>query len=433
MASDAGLIRAIGTRRLTAMIVNATVGAGIFVLPATAAAELGPAAPFAYIVCAVAMAGIVTCIAAAGSRVAATGGIYAYTAAAFGPFAGFLAGVLTWVSFTFGVAGIASALMASFAVTWAPAGDGAVRFAIMSTIVAALAWVNVRGVALGGRLVEVMTVAKLLPLAVLVAAGLWFAPVNPTTWLPFPEPTAVGRTAVLLIFAFLGIELAILPSGEVRDPAKTLPPAIFLALSFTTVLYLTIQTVVQNALGTDMAAAAAAPLAAAAARLLGRGGETLVLAGAAVSMFGYMAGDMLSTPRALFALARDGFLPKALGEVHQRFRTPWLAIWVHAAIVIALATGNRFAELIIVANVSTLLLYLFCVAAAYRLEQLGITANGAPMTLPAGPLIPIAATALIVWLLAQATAREFGVTGAVLAAASAMYAWKSRGRPNVAD
>jgi APA family basic amino acid/polyamine antiporter len=433
MPSDTGLIRSIGARRLTAMIVNATVGAGIFVLPATAAAELGPAAPFAYIVCALAMAGIVTCIAAAGSRVAATGGIYAYTAAAFGPFAGFLAGVLTWVSSTFGVAGIASALMASLAVTWAPAGDGAVRLAIMSTIVAALAGVNVRGVSPGGRLIEVMTAAKLLPLAVLVAAGLWFAPVNPATWLPLPEPAVVGRTAILLIFAFLGIELAILPSGEIRDPAKTLPRAIFLALTFTTVLYLTIQTVVQGVLGADMADSAAAPLAAAAARLLGRGGETLVLAGAAVSMFGYMAGDMLSTPRALFALARDGFLPKALGDVHQRFRTPWLAIWVHAAIVIALAAGNRFAELIIVANVSTLLLYLSCVAAAYRLQQLGMRANGAAMSLPAGPLIPVAAIVLIVWLLAQATAREFIMTGGFLAVAAAMYAWKSRGRPIVTD
>jgi basic amino acid/polyamine antiporter, APA family len=415
------------------MIVNATVGAGIFVLPATAAADLGPSAPFAYIVCAVAMACIVTCVAAAGSRVATTGGIYAYTAAAFGPFAAFLAGALTWVSASFGVAGIASALVASLAVTWTPAGDGAMRLAILSTIVAALAWVNVRGVALGGRLVEAMTVAKLLPLFVLIAAGLWFAPVNPTTWLPVPEASAIGRTAILLIFAFVGIEVAIVPSGEIRDPSNTLPRAVFLALAFTTLLYLMIQAVVQSALGTDMADATAAPLAAAASRLIGRGGEILVLAGAAVSMLGYMAGDMLGTPRALFALARDGAIPAALADVHRQFRTPWVAICVHAAIVIALAAGNRFTELAIIANVSTLLLYLFCVAAAYRLQQRGVRADGAPLVLPGGPLVPLAAAVLILWLLAQATARELALTGALLAMASAIYAWNSRRQPAVTD
>ena len=93
MRSDPGFVRALGVRQLTASIINVTIGAGIFVLPAAAAATLGAAAPLAYIVCAVLMALIVCCFASAGSRVSLTGGLYAYVEVAFGPFVGFLAGV----------------------------------------------------------------------------------------------------------------------------------------------------------------------------------------------------------------------------------------------------------------------------------------------------------------------------------------------------
>ena len=92
------LVRAISCRALTASIINTTVGAGIFVLPATVAARLGAAAPLAYVACAGLMALIVLCFAAAGSRVSLTGGLYAYIEVAFGTFVGFLAGVLYWLT-----------------------------------------------------------------------------------------------------------------------------------------------------------------------------------------------------------------------------------------------------------------------------------------------------------------------------------------------
>ena len=120
--------------------------------------------------------------------------------------------------------------------------------------------------------------------------------------------------------------MALVPSGEVRDPRRTVPRAIFLALGLTTLLYLAIQAVAQGVLGAEMAQHAEAPLAAAASRFLGEGGRLLVLAGGAVSMFGYMCGDMLGSPRALYAFGRDGFLPRALARVHPSFHTPYVAI-----------------------------------------------------------------------------------------------------------
>jgi amino acid transporter len=420
--AEAGLVRAIGVGRLTAILINVTVGAGIFVLPATAAAQLGHAAPFAYIVCVGAMALIVTCIAAAGSRVSLTGGIYAYTECALGPFVGFLAGALYWASASFGVASVTTALVGSIAVLWPPADQGVMRVGIVGATLAGLAWVNVRGVTFGSRVVEVLTVAKLLPLAVLVGAGLWLSPIDPQAWLPVPSASAVGQTAIVLLFAFVGIEVALVPSGEIKEPARTVPRAAFLALTFTTLLYLAIQAVAQGVLGDSMKDHAAAPLAETAARLLGQGGGLLILAGTAISMFGYVSGDLLCTPRVLFAFGRDRLLPRALASVHPRFHTPWLAILVHAVIVAALSTTGSFTELVVMANVSILILYLLCAVAAYQLQRRDVRAGGTPLMLPGGPLIPAAASAIILWLLWQATARELLVTGGVMGAAAALYA-----------
>src|SRR5437763_2841525 len=107
-SSEGSLVRALGTWGLAASIVNITVGGGIFRLPAAAAGALGPAAPLAYIVCAVAMGLIVLCFAEAGSRVSLTGGLYAYVEVAFGPLVGFLTGVMLWAGVTAATAAVAS-------------------------------------------------------------------------------------------------------------------------------------------------------------------------------------------------------------------------------------------------------------------------------------------------------------------------------------
>jgi basic amino acid/polyamine antiporter, APA family len=425
--SEAGLLRAIGARQLTASIINVTIGAGIFVLPAAAAAGLGPAAPMAYIVCAVLMALIVCCIASAGSRVSLTGGLYAYVGVAFGPFVGFLAGVLYFLMATFAVASVASAFAGSVGVL-APAMTGpSGRALLIAALFAVLAAVNVRGVKPGVRLVEAVTVAKLLPLLVLVGAGIWFVDTAFLRWPAMPEASAVGRTAIVLIFAFVGLEIALMPSGEVRDPTRTVPRALFSALAITTTLYLLIQTVAQGLLGPSIATFADAPLAEAASRVLGAGGRLLVLAGAAISMFGYVSGDMLGSPRTLFAFARDGVLPAAVARIHPRFHTPYIAIVIYAVLVAAVAVSSSFTQLAILANVAALTLYLMCVAASFELQRRDVRSGGVPFALPAGPVVPLLAASVIVWMLSHATRREFAVEAIVLAAAAAFYAIRTRG------
>jgi APA family basic amino acid/polyamine antiporter len=424
---EAGLVRAIGARQLTASIINVTIGAGIFVLPAVAAARLGASAPLAYIVCAVLMALIVCCVAAAGSRVSLTGGLYAYVGVAFGPLVGFLAGVLYFLMATFAVASVASAFAGSVGALWPAATAPAVRAILIVALFAGLAAVNVRGVKPGVGVVEVMTIAKLLPLLTLVGVGIWSVNPEYIRWPALPPASAVGETAIVLIFAFVGLEIALVPSGEVRDPTRTVPRALFSALAITTTLYLLIQTVAQGLLGPSISTYAAAPLAEAAGRVLGSGGRLLVLAGAVISMFGYVSGDMLGSPRALFAFARDGMLPAAVARIHPRFQTPYVAIVLYAAVVATVAVSSSFTQLAVLANVAALTLYLMCVAGSYELQRRDVRAGGLPFAVPAGPLIPVLATCVIVWMLSHVTRREFTIEGLVLATAALVHLARRRG------
>src|SRR5437773_8005387 len=143
-SSERALVRALGVRSLTASIVNMTIGAGIFVLPAAVAAGLGAAAPLAYVLCAALMALIVSCFAAAGSRVSLTGGLYAYVGVAFGPFIGFLASVLYQLMAAFAVASVASAFAGSVAAVWAPAATPARRGVLLVVLLVAVAAANFR-------------------------------------------------------------------------------------------------------------------------------------------------------------------------------------------------------------------------------------------------------------------------------------------------
>ena len=338
---DSQLVRVIGTRELTASIINVTIASSIFVMPGTVAAGLGAAAPVAYLVCASLMALIALCFAAAGSRVTVTGGLYAYIDIAFGGFAGFIGGFLYWSTACLSVASVATAFAGSLGVFSPALGAGIPRATLLVVLFTALALVNIRGIKPGIRLIEAITAAKLVPLLVLVCVGLWSLNVE---YLKAPMPTMsqVGQVSILLIFAFVGVEVALTPSGEVRDSARTVPRAILSALSIATVIYIAVQTVAQGVLGPDLPMYKDAPLAETAGRLLGDAGRLFLLAGGTISIFGYVAGDMLGTPRALLALARDGVLPRAIATVHPRYRTPAVAIVIYACVVAALAISSTF-------------------------------------------------------------------------------------------
>lgn len=419
--ADEQLVRAIGVPALTANIVNSTIGAGIFVLPALAAKGLGPAAPLAFLVCALAMVLFVTCFAVAGSRVSLTGGLYAYVEVAFGPYVGFLAGALYCLTAIAAVAGVVNVFVNSMAGLVPLLANPVVRVVVMALVYGTLVAINVRGVRAGAGAVTVVTLAKLLPILLFTCVGIFF--INPAnfTWSAWPGSKALGDSVVVLMFAFVGIEVALIPSGEVKNPARTVPRAAYFALVITTVIYIVIQLVAQGTLGPDLANHPNTPLAEAAATFLGNLGRTILLAGATISAFGFVTSDILSSPRMLFAFGRDGALPAWFAHVHPRHRSPDVAIITYAVIALALSITSTFEALAVLSNVAVLLMYLLSCAGCWVLIWRDVRADGAPFNFPGVKIVPALAIITILWILAHATLHEFAVTGIVLAIASVLY------------
>ena len=418
---DHQLIRAIGVPGLTANIVNSTIGAGIFVLPALVAKGLGSAAPIAFICCAIAMVLFVTCFAIAGSRVSLTGGLYAYVEVAFGRYVGFLAGVLYGITALGAVAGVVNVLVNSIAVIAPFLGVGVMRVIVMIAVYGLLVGINVRGVRGGAGAVTVVTLAKLLPLLLFICAGIFFIHPANLTWNAWPSSKAVGDNVILLIFAFVGIEVALIPSGEVKNPARTVPRSAYIALVVTTIIYITIQLVAQGTLGADLANYKDAPLAEAAAKFLGNIGRTILIAGATISAFGFVTSDILSSPRMIFAFGRDGALPAFFAHVHPRYRSPDVAIITYAVLAFSLSVTGTFEQLAVLSNVAVLLMYLLCCAGCWFLVQRDVRTEGQPFNFPGMKIVPALAIIAIIWILSHATVREFAVNGILLALASVVY------------
>lgn len=413
------LIRAVGVWGLAASIFNVTVGGGIFRLPASAAADAGSAAPFVYLICAAVMACVVLCFAEAGSRVALTGGPYAYVEAVFGRYVGFLSGVLLWVLGTTAMAGVASAMSEQIEALFGVQG---IRMPIIVSAFLLLTIVNIRGVKQGTRLIVGLSIAKLLPLIAFVAIGAFFLQPANLAIHDVPPASNMARAAIVLVFAFTGVESALVPSGEVKDPARTVPRAIAIAMISITLLYLAVHLIAEGMLGDQLAVSTAAPLAFAAEAFLGTPGRLLLLVGAAISMFGYVSGMTLAMPRALYRFAEDGLLPRVVGAVHPGYRTPHVAIIVQSTLVCLLAVFNSFEKMAVLSNLSALLLYAGCAVATILLRKRGIRQEGAlPFSVPGGPIIPIITVGLIVWLLTSITSGEWTVLVGTLIVATIFY------------
>lgn len=320
---DEGLLRAIGVRALGISIVNLVVGGGIFVLPGLIAVRLGPAAIVAYLVCSLAVALVFLCFAEIGSRITRSGGAYAYIEEAFGPFAGFIASMLFWFGWSvLSDAAITVAMVETMALAFPMLAEPVPRGILIIALFTFLAAVNIMGVKSGVRLLVFNTMAKLVPLLLLLAVGLFainFENLAITEW---PSISSIGTGAIILFFAFAGAESGLSASGEIKNPAKTVPLGLLVGLTGILVLYVGLQTVAQGVLGAELANNTEAPLAAVAAEVFGEWGAKMLLVGGVISIYSTVSGDMLSAPRVVFASARDNNLPRFLATVHPQYKTP---------------------------------------------------------------------------------------------------------------
>ena len=424
-----GLVRVIGVGALGLSVVNMVVGAGIFVLPGRIAAELGSAAILAYLVCSAAVALVFLCFAEIGSRITRSGGAYAYIEEAFGPFAGFIASILFWFGFSaLSDAAITVAMVETMALAFPVLGASIPRAVFIIALFVFLTVVNIRGVKSGVRLYVFNTLAKLIPLLLLLAVGLFAINMEHLAIPEWPSAQAVGAGAIMLFFAFTGAESALNASGEINNPSKTVPMGLLFGIGTLLVLYIGLQTVAQGVLGPELANQTEAPLAAVAVEVFGGWGGKMLLAGVVISIYGAISGDMLGAPRVIFASSLDDNLPKFLSKVHPKYKTPHVAVIFFAVVVCAFALSGTFRYLAVFATGSLLLIDLGVSLAVLRLRQRDGLPRAGEFRLPFGPLIPLLSCLIVGWLLLQVPAEEAISIAGLIGASAIVYAIRARVR-----
>jgi basic amino acid/polyamine antiporter, APA family len=415
-----GLTRAIGVRKLTISVVNLTIGAGIFAMPAVVAGHLGEAGVLAYLICGFLLALVLLCFVEIGSGISTTGGVYEYVGLAFGPYAGFLTNML-FAGFALSAdAAVANVLIDNLSLILPVAKLPVVRFILMVFIFGSIGWMNVLGLKQGLKLVMLFTLAKLIPLVILVVLGSFYIEPANLVWKETPSPQSLSETALILFFAFGGgAEATLNATGEIRDPARTIPRGILLGALAVFIIYVAVHVVAQGVLGSQLPLTGEAPLAAVANKFAGSYGTWLMLVGAIVSCFGLIGGDILASSRLPYAAARDGLLPAFIAEIHPRFVTPYWSVIVYAGIGFILAVSGGFRQLAILSSVAILLVYVGVILATIKLRQ--SRKSGGGFRLPGGITVPVMALLVTGWFLTSLTKQEVIASAIFIALFSGIY------------
>ncbi|PHR14999.1 MAG: amino acid permease [Aequorivita sp.] len=418
---DEGLKRKVDVLGLSANIINIIIGSGIFVLPAIVASYMGASSIIAYLFCGLLMAMVMLCFAETGSKVTNTGGPYTYIETAFGDYPGFVAGIFAVGSNLFADAAVSNALVNVVAAAYPIFENGWPRFLFLFILFYGLVYINVIGLKQGMGLVKFNTIIKLIPLLLLVFIGFKDVSVSNLYFEHLPSIRTLGETSLILFFAFQGCETGIIVGGEVINPKRTIPRAILISIVTVVVVYVLIQTVSQGVLGDALPNFKAAPLAETARVVFGPYGYMLLIVGAVISMFGYMSGTILNSPRIVYALARDKVIPiNALSKIHKSFATPHIAIIIYATIGFILAVTGSFEQLVVIASSAMLMLYLGVALSVIKLRNSKEKYTGG-FKIPGGWTIPILAIAIILYFLSSLSSNEIIGTAIVLGALTLIF------------
>jgi amino acid transporter len=410
---------------MTALVINCIIGNGIFGMPSELTRLLGRASPISMIIGGLATALIIACFAEVASQFSEPGGLYLYVRTAFGRFAGMQVGWFNLLAAVGGGAGNASLFMIYLARFFPSAERGIKRALLLAVLISIPTIANYIGVRTGARLTNFLTVAKLLPLALIIAMGIarfghHFELLQPR------EVTSPGLGAwlsalLLLLFAYGGFENALIPAGEVKDPRRTIPFALLGGLFGCIVVYTLVQFVTVATIG---ASPTNQPLAQTASTLIGAIGGMFVTIGVMISTYGWLSGGILNVPRLACSLAAQGDAPAFFGELHPRFNVPSSAILLYASLVWLLAATGAYLWLAVLTAGAMIISYSTTCAALIRLRKRQPEVNA--WRIPFGR--EAAVIAILIWLaaLTRLHAREALLMGITAMIATANWWWAKR-------
>jgi len=408
--------------------INGIVGTGIFLLPNKAYSIIGSASLGVLLFDAVIAGCIALCFAEAASLFTRNGGPYLYAKHALGDFWAFEVGVLKWIVTVIAWAamavGFATALGAAIP---ALSGDFA-KDVISFILIVGLTIVNIFGVNVSKFVNNLITISKLVPLALFIAIGIFF--INGANFTPvFPQDIYVdgsfAQAAVLLFFAYTGFEVIAIAAEDMKNPKKNLPRAIIMCMLLVSVLYMAILAVSIGVLGTDLANTKA-PVQDAFNVIVGPIGMYIVLIGTLISMGGINFAEAYYAPRVATSMAEDGMLPNALAK-RNRYNAPYVAAIVTAIASVLLAWSGSFTTLAAISAVSRFTQYLpTCLAVIIFRRKWADKARS--YTIPGGYLIPVIAIGTSLWMLAQAQTNQllWGLGGCIVILPFYYSYWKKK-------
>ena len=386
-----------------ALGINGVIGSGIFLLPGLMAEKIGPATLLVVLFGGFLCFLIALCFAETGSYFSGTGGPYLYARSAFGNFVGFEVGWMTWCVRVISWAALANA----FAIKLIPFLPTSLHDqpwlspVIVTLIIVGLTIPNIFGAQFGAKLSSVFTAAKLIPIIVFIAVGIFY--IDTSKFTPFAPNgyDQFGESTVTLLYAYVGFEVLAVPAGEMKNPKRAIPIALLTVLLLCSFVYFLIMAVTFGTL--DNVAGSANAVEDASRVFMGPMGGTLIAVGIAVSIFGVNAGSALITPRCLYALAENKQMPSVFAKLHPKYQTPVVAIVVSAVISLALGLSGSFKQLAVISVVARFSQYIPTCLAIFVLRKKQ-TVPG--FVLPGGLAIPAAALALSLFILAQAKSEQ---------------------------
>lgn len=387
--------------------INGIIGSGIFLLPNQVASLMGTAGIFSLIFDALLAISIAMCFAQAATYYDEDGGPYLYAKDAFGDFVGFEVGFVTWAIQIIAEATMAVAFATALGATFPALANIWAKNITVTVLLGLMALMNIAGVKVSKIVNNIVTLSKLIPLLLFVTMGIFFIHGgNFTPLFPHGHYTAghFGAAAVTMFYAFAGFERVVVAAGDMKNPKKNLPRALLIMVGIVLAFYLLIQTVCTGVLGASALGHTTAPIQTAFAKFAGGFGNSLVAAGTLLSTGGFLVASSYVTPRSGVALAEHHMMPSMIAK-HNSKHAPYVAILISIGISILIAWSGQFGYLAQISAVSRFAQYIPTCLAVLVFRRTRATAADR-FQLPLGPVIPVVAVAVSIWLLFQVTALQ---------------------------
>jgi APA family basic amino acid/polyamine antiporter len=431
-SSSGGLARQLTLPAAVALVVGQVIAVGIFLTPGSMIRTL--ASPFWILTVWLIMGAMAVCGAlcygALAARFPQAGGGYVYLREAYGRRLAFLYG---WKCFLVMDPGITAALatgFASYAAYIVPLGSVTTRLVGIGAI-AGFALIHVAGVRPGARVLTTLSVLKVSLVVVLVVAALASAGGDWHHFVPFafrpgaaaPLGGALAGALVAAFFSFGGWWEVTKIAGEVRDPARTLPRALWIGIVAVTMVYIAVTLAFIYAIPIDRVAASQAFVAQAGEAIFGAAGGRLVAAIVVVCVLGSLGAMMMFAPRLYFAMATDGLFPSAAATLHPRFETPARAIAIQAVLASILVAIGSFETIVAYFVFITVVFIALTVASVFLFRRRGaFEVSGFPWT----PAVFLVLVAALLVLLGSSNPLQALLGVAIVAAGVPVYALLGR-------